>query len=305
MNKQDRTKIEALVISVAAINQRGPFNFVLFQPLCHECCQLLLCGIVFPELCYLLESFVEDFPEVGQHLAINYELCVKAVFPTLSTTDYPTITAVVVLLGVVLSIEATDQKRAVDILFAAGLLDKIDVILNQEDANVLPAKKDSCWLLATIAFFGYGTDIIVQHWSLVQSMIREMHTNSIAVVSTVLLAIVIDIGDVQTTIALVEAGCLPALCKALGNCEPEEQAICLETIEGLLKTGKKLAETREELLFNPFALIVTECGGLTNIQKMSWPLAKGIVDDYFGQSYEEYLVRRRGLNTKSARHTNS
>ena len=64
-----------------------------------------------------------------------------------------------------------------------------------------------------------------------------------------------------------------------------------------MEAGEDLVND-EDVVFNPVALRIVECGGLDTIKSLSGT-AK-VVKKYFGEKYEEYLLKRRGLNTKKA-----
>ena len=63
------------------------------------------------------------------------------------------------------------------------------------------------------------------------------------------------------------------------------------------------AETLQDdyVLFNPIALLFAEAGGLEVLDQIiqAFPFAGGI-KNYFGENYDNYLARRRGLTTKKA-----
>ena len=82
---------------------------------------------------------------------------------------------------------------------------------------------------------------------------------------------------------------------------------CLIGVDRYLAHGEGLVS--DVVLYNPFAIQFEECGGVKELQRITASFqtyvtteAKKILDKYYGESYQQFLLRRRGLSTKSARH---
>ena len=107
----------------------------------------------------------------------------------------------------------------------------------------------------------------------------------------------------QSTIIgkLVEIGCIECFCILLGKKIAEVNELCLAGLSNILQDGERLVN--EEIFFNPYALRFADCGGLELLNDV----AEDFVDDvdnihsFFGEKYEVFLARKRGLLTKSAR----
>src|SRR3990167_3893646 len=96
---------------------------------------------------------------------------------------------------------------------------------------------------------------------------------------------------------IIENGVIEALCESLKMYIYQEY-IAL-ALKGVLEAGNSLVDG-ENVLFNPVALRIAECGILHKIQAVDTAKNTKIIDQYFGESYEQYLARRRGLKTKKA-----
>ena len=100
---------------------------------------------------------------------------------------------------------------------------------------------------------------------------------------------------------LVEIGCIECFCKLLGKKNAKVNELCLEGLSNILQNGERLVN--EEIFFNPYALKFADCGGLELLNDVT----EDHVDDvnvllsFFGEKYEVFLARKRGLLTKSAR----
>ena len=80
----------------------------------------------------------------------------------------------------------------------------------------------------------------------------------------------------------------------------------LEGLEELLKEAEHLVDGNK-FLYNPIALQIEEKKGLVLLKKLARDVerdcslvAKRIISGYFGENWENYLARRRGLKTKKA-----
>ena len=96
---------------------------------------------------------------------------------------------------------------------------------------------------------------------------------------------------------IIENGVIEALCESL-KMYIDQEYIAL-ALKGVLEAGNSLVDG-ENVLFNPVALRIAECGILHKIQAVDTAKNTKIIDQYFGESYEQYLARRRGLKTKKA-----
>ena len=79
-----------------------------------------------------------------------------------------------------------------------------------------------------------------------------------------------------------------------------------EGLEELLKEAEHLVDGNK-FLYNPIALQIEEKKGLVLLKKLARDVerdcslvAKRIISGYFGENWENYLARRRGLKTKKA-----
>ena len=89
-------------------------------------------------------------------------------------------------------------------------------------------------------------------------------------------------------------------------CE-ENTCFLLESLEHLLKEAENFVDGNE-FLHNPIALQIEERRGLEILKrigknedcKKTAAIAKRVILKYFGEKWEEYLARRRGLKTKRA-----
>ena len=100
---------------------------------------------------------------------------------------------------------------------------------------------------------------------------------------------------------LVEIGSIECFCKLLSKKIAEVNELCLGGLSNILQDGERLVN--EEIFFNPYAPRFADCGGLELLNDV----AEDFVDDvdnihsFFGEKYEVFLERKRGLLTKSAR----
>ena len=87
----------------------------------------------------------------------------------------------------------------------------------------------------------------------------------------------------------------------------EDTCILLEGLECILEEAENLVDGNE-ILHNPIALQIEEMRGLKILKRISKneecqntaTIAKRLLSGYFGEKWEEYLARRRGLKTKRA-----
>ena len=100
-----------------------------------------------------------------------------------------------------------------------------------------------------------------------------------------------------------EYDCIPLICELLSFPEGPVILTCLDALDTLLAIGENVAaEYTEQYLYNPYAVKIAECGGLDSLKKMENDArAEQIIKDYFGEAYQIFLSRKRGLATKSAR----
>ena len=67
-----------------------------------------------------------------------------------------------------------------------------------------------------------------------------------------------------------------------------------------LKLGEELVDN-DLVLYNPVALKLEESGAVETLKIMAdYEMGKTVLTEYFGERYDEYLARRRGLKTKRA-----
>ena len=85
-----------------------------------------------------------------------------------------------------------------------------------------------------------------------------------------------------------------------GISQSEEGTSLLSPLKKLLLEAEKLVDG--ETLYNPIALQVEEMGGVKILKRLerNHKKAKSINATYFGEKWENYLARRRGLKTKKA-----
>ena len=81
----------------------------------------------------------------------------------------------------------------------------------------------------------------------------------------------------------------------------------VKLIEGLLQEAECLVDG-SEYLYNPIALQIEECKGVPILKNFELDddretadLSKELIEKYFGENWETYLARRRGLKTKKAK----
>ena len=87
----------------------------------------------------------------------------------------------------------------------------------------------------------------------------------------------------------------------------EDTCLLLEGLECMLEEAENLVDGNE-ILHNPIALQMEETRGLKILKRISKKeecqntaaIAKRLILGYFGEKWEEYLARRRGLKTKRA-----
>ena len=76
--------------------------------------------------------------------------------------------------------------------------------------------------------------------------------------------------------------------------------IFLEAFLNWLKLGERLVDN-DLVLYNPVALKMAESGAVQTLKLMTeYEWAQRIMKENFGENYENYLARRRGMKTKKA-----
>ena len=175
-------------------------------------------------------------------------------------------------------------------------LDVLNIAAQNFASDDFPLQHSSAQMLTNItAGTTEQTEAVIFHKKLMESFLTFSHfwlaatlCNSTAHQSTNIIG------------KLVEIGCIECFCKLLGkNCEMD--ALCLEGLSNILQDGERLVN--EEIFFNPYALRFADCEGLELLNDV----AEDFVDDvddilsFFGEKYEVFLARKRGLLTKSAR----
>ena len=95
----------------------------------------------------------------------------------------------------------------------------------------------------------------------------------------------------------VVAKLLEATKQTEGNCD-----VILFSLRQLLKEAENLVVQGGEILYNPVALQIEARGGINILNKLvdRHMLAENINEIYFGDAWQNYLARRRGLKTKKA-----
>ena len=250
-----------------------------------------------------LYVFTSENREAGLFLAENFHPHLLTLLNFLSHADQRVVLSVVRILGNFISKDYV-SSTIVDRLLCEGLLGKMEAILRVPTSEDI--KQNACLLLSNITA---GTkpqmEALVEDANLINILIDIMQTSS----KTVRREAVWVVGnacsarDIDVTSKLVAAGCIPPICDLLALNKSRNQYVCLETLEYMLSIGEILADEKN-LLYNPIALDIAACGGLEKLRNIDLPLSADIVNTYYGEKYEEYLAKRRGLVTKSARKIN-
>ena len=257
-----------------------------------------LCNI-FPGL-YV---FTNESQAAGEFLAENFHPHLLNLLNFLSHTDQRVVLSVVKILGNFISKDYI-SSTIVDQLLREDLLERMEAILRVPTSDEI--KENACLLLSNIAA---GTkqqiEALVEKANLINILVDIMQTSRGTVRTEAVWVVgnACSVRDIDVTPKLVAAGCIPPICDLLTFNENRNQYVCLETLEHMLSIGEILADEKN-LLYNPIALDIAACGGLEKLQNMDLPLSAEIINTYYGEKYEEYLAKRRGLVTKSARKIN-
>ena len=193
------------------------------------------------------------------------------------------------------NLSAHTDSTYIDALISLGLLEEMVKIFESEDNRM---KELACWVLSN---FTAGTsqqvEAVIFHKELTEHLIALAYSCPPFVAKQLVwtLSNATCHGSSTTIAKLVEYGCIECACKLL-PVPQVNQHTCLEGLTNILREGENLVN--EETLFNPYALRFANCGGLELLEDVK---EDNDLLTFFGEKYELFLARKRGLLTKSAR----
>src|SRR3990167_7104260 len=199
---------------------------------------------------------------------------------------------------------ATEDAMLIDGMLDRNLIGIVhNILLNPASPNEF--KKETCWLLSNLTA---GTiaqvKAVVDHAELFEQLIIHLNTATVTIRKEIVwvIANATNGGAPESIIKLVEYGSIPSLLELAQSPDRRVQNICLEALHNMLTVGDVVSE-EGNLLYNPFALQIVELDGIQKLKERSdtCPLAITILDKFYGESYDLYLARKRGLITNSAR----
>ena len=271
--------------------------------------------VCMAEACYCLKYFSDAFPlALGQALMkdIPYlkalvsfikvfqeqpEVHKIALDQRLLSTDDLARPALMIFEAII----AAEFPPLIDTLFSeTEFLSKLyELITNFDDTQILAR---ICRLISNITA-GTADQIqkVMSYRDIMQIMVQHLKEGDIVIKNEIVwvfgntfLNIPENKGDWVKV--FIESGVIEALCAAL-ELPQFETAVCWEAFGNILAAAEMLVDG-ELVLFNPVALLMAKCGILHLLESVEG--GDAIKNGYFGERYQLFLTRQRGLKTKRA-----
>ena len=185
--------------------------------------------------------------------------------------------------------------------FKQALLDQTNILgeisLVLDDKNNPLLVNSALRLLTELIFLDIMTGVrVFSHGQLLQQVKSYIGRDDLAIVTFMGILEQLDTQP-QYVETVLEHGIIAALCYGLNFPVHEDLPSLLEILELALNAGELLVDG-EKVLFNPVALHIAEIDALDAFKKLDE--GGKLTQKFFGEKYEEYLARRRGLKTKKA-----
>lgn len=202
-------------------------------------------------------------------------------------------------------VSTENEELSIIILSETDYLDKINNIIRNSNDKVLVC--DVCYDISNITG---GT--VMKHIEMV--VYNEIFSELIALAKTGAPKIRKEAGwavihttkhlDISLLEKLIELGIIELLCELMAAQELGLYLGCLQAFAWLLRKMETVVDN-QIIIYNPVAIKIGDCGGIETISAahlntQATNLQTKIMEKYFGNSYEEFLARRRGLKLKKA-----